>query len=50
MSKRTAKEIKTRVESINTAAIAGHSIDGDNAEWLGRIGAPLYASSRRPGS
>jgi hypothetical protein len=43
VSKRTAKEIKTRVESINTAAIAGHSIDGKTAEWLRDIGAALHA-------
>lgn len=43
VSKRTAGEIKTKVESINTAAIAGHSIDGETAEWLGKIGDQLHA-------
>ena len=32
-----------KVESINTAAIAGHSIDGETAEWLGKIGDALHA-------
>ena len=43
VSKRLAEEIKTKVESINTAAIAGHSIDGETAEWLGKIGDALHA-------
>ena len=43
VSRRTAEEIKTKVESINTAAIAGHSIDGETAEWLGKIGDALHA-------
>ena len=43
ISKRLAEEIKTKVESINTAAIAGHSIDGETAEWLGKIGDVLHA-------
>jgi len=43
VSKRLAEEIKTRVESINSAAIAGVSIDGETAEWVGKIGNPLYA-------
>jgi len=43
VSKRTAEEIKTKVESINIAAIAGHSIDGGTAEWLGKIGDALHA-------
>ncbi len=42
MSKRLAEEVKTKVESINTAAIAGCSIDGETAEWLGRIGKDLH--------
>jgi integrase len=49
VSKRTAEEIKTRVESINTAAIAGHSIDGDTAEWLGKIGDALHAKLANAG-
>jgi integrase len=43
VSKRDAEEIKVRVESINTAAIAGHAIDGATAEWLGKIGDALHA-------
>ena len=43
VSKRLAEEIKTRVESINSAAIAGVSLDGETAEWLGKIGNPLHA-------
>ncbi len=43
VSKRLADEIKTKVESINTAAIAGCSIDGETAEWLGKIGNALHA-------
>src|SRR6516162_4326268 len=31
------------MESINIAAIAGHSIDGGTAEWLGKIGDALHA-------
>src|SRR5207249_7992387 len=43
VAKRLAEEIKTKVESINTAAIAGCSIDGETAEWLGKIGDALHA-------
>ena len=42
VSKRLAEEIKTKVESINCAAIAGVSIDGETAEWLGKIGNSLH--------
>ncbi len=43
VSRRLAEEIKTKVESINTAAIAGCSLDGETAAWLGKIGAGLHA-------
>src|SRR6266849_6310224 len=33
MPKRLADETKTKVESLNAAAISGHSIDGESAEW-----------------
>jgi hypothetical protein len=49
VAKRTAEEIKTKVESINTAAIAGHSIDGETAEWLGKIGDVLHAKLANAG-
>src|SRR5438067_527772 len=37
VSKKTADETKNRVELINTAAIAGHAIDSDTADWLAKI-------------
>jgi hypothetical protein len=37
VNKRTADEIKTRLQNINTALKAGHSIDGEAAEWLARL-------------
>jgi len=49
MSKRTADEIKTKVESINTAAIAGHSIAGETAEWLGKFGEAQHAKFVKAG-
>ena len=49
VSKRTAEEIKTKVESINTAAIAGHSIDGETAEWLCKIGDALHTKLANAG-
>ena len=42
VSKRLAEEIKTKVEAINTAAIAARSIDGETATWLGQIGDELH--------
>ena len=42
VSKRLAEETKSRVESINSAAISGVSLDGETAEWLGKIGNPLH--------
>lgn len=42
VSKRLAEEIKTKVERISTATIAGCSIDGETAEWLGKIGTALH--------
>src|SRR5262249_52885198 len=38
LSKRLAEEIKTKVESINAAQIAGYSLDNETAEWLGKVG------------
>ena len=49
LSKRLAEEIKTKVESINTAIIAGHSIDGETADWLGKIGDALHAKLAKVG-
>jgi integrase len=49
VSKRTANEIKTWVEAINTAAIAGHSIDGETAKWLADIGDALHAKLTKVG-
>lgn len=49
VSKRTAEKIKTMVENINTAAIAGHSIDRETAEWLGEIGDALHAKLAKAG-
>src|SRR5262249_4553016 len=42
VSRRLAEEIKTRVESTNSAAIAGVSLDAETAEWLAKIGNPLH--------
>lgn len=42
VSKRLAEEIKTKVESINAASIAGCSIDGETAAWIGRLGDELH--------
>src|SRR6266849_4478475 len=42
VSIKLAREIKARVESVNAAAIAGCSIDGETAEWLGKIGDALH--------
>ena len=36
VSQRTAEEIKTRVELLNTAKIMGQPIDGDTAQWVAR--------------
>lgn len=49
VSKRTADEVKTKVESIVTAAIAGHTIDGETAAWLGKIGDPLHGKLAKAG-
>src|ERR1700693_3576053 len=38
VSKRLAEEIKTKVESLSTAAKMGCSVDGDTATWVGKIG------------
>ncbi len=42
-SKKHASEIKTRVETINGALIAGYALDGNTAEWLGTIGNVLHS-------
>lgn len=34
---RTADTIKTRVEHLNAAKIAGHGVDGETARWLSQI-------------
>jgi len=43
LSKRLAEEIKTKVEDIITAAIAGRSVENETAEWVGKIGDALHA-------
>ena len=48
-SKKTAEEVRTRVESLNAAIIAGCSIDGDTAAWLGKIGNALHARIAKAG-
>lgn len=40
---RIAEEICRRVETLNTAGIAGMAIDGDTAAWLDKIGPDLHA-------
>src|SRR5947209_4024534 len=40
-SQRIADEIKTKVEALSAAAIAGHSVDSETASWLTRIGDDL---------
>ena len=37
VSAKLANEIKTRVEALNTAALTGHSIDGETARWIGQL-------------
>src|SRR6266852_249064 len=49
MPKRLADETKTKVESLNAAAISGHSIDGETADWLRRIGDKLHERLARVG-
>ena len=49
VAKRVAEEIKTKVEAINTATIAARSIDGETAEWLGKIGDELHAKLANAG-
>ena len=44
VAKRLAEEIKTRVETINGAIIAGHALNGDTAAWLGKIAPPYIPS------
>ena len=39
---KTAQTIKTRVENILAAQLAGHAIDGDTATWLGERDSVLY--------
>jgi integrase len=41
VSQRTAEAIKTRVELLNTARIAGHAVDGDTAGWVASLDAVL---------
>src|SRR5437773_2625976 len=42
ISLRTTEEICRRVETINAAAIAAHTLDGDTAAWLSKIGGSLH--------
>jgi len=39
---KTAREVKTKVESLNAALCARISIDPETAQWLGEIGPKLY--------
>jgi len=41
-TKRNAKFIKSRIEALNAASIAGISIDGETATWVGGLEAALY--------
>jgi hypothetical protein len=41
VSQRTAESIKTRVEILNAAKIAGHAVDGDTAGWVANLDAVL---------
>ena len=41
VSQRTAETVKTRVELLNTAKIAGHAIDGDTAQWVASLDSVL---------
>ena len=43
VSRKIADEVKSRVENIVAAAKAGHSIDGETADWLGKIGDELHS-------
>ena len=43
MSKKSANEIKLRVEYLISAKAAGQSIDAETARWLGGIGEDLHA-------
>jgi integrase len=39
---KVAESIKAKIEEMNSAAIAGHSITNEVAEWLGKIGDDLH--------
>ncbi len=39
---KTAQTVKTRVENILAAQLAGHAIDGETATWLGERDSVLY--------
>jgi integrase len=41
VSQRTAEAVKTRVEILNAAKIAGHAVDGDAAGWVANLDAAL---------
>src|SRR5262245_57286747 len=43
VSHRIAEEIKVKVEALNAAIIAGCPIDGETAQWVGRLGDGLHA-------
>jgi integrase len=49
ISRRSAEEIKTRVETINTAAIAGHAYETETARWLSKIGDELHGKLAKVG-
>src|SRR5262245_48864053 len=42
VSQRVAAEIKTKVETLNAAAIGGLSLDNETAAWVGKIGDKLH--------
>lgn len=37
VSAKLANEIKTRIEALNSAALTGHSIDGETARWVAQL-------------
>jgi hypothetical protein len=41
VSQRTAEAVKTRVQILNAAEIAGHAVDGDTAGWVANLDTPL---------
>jgi integrase len=42
VSQRTAEAVKTRIEILNAAKIAGYAVDGDTAGWAADLDSKLY--------